>query len=120
MDTQTARQFPSGANRSDDSQKPDFEGYLSPLVLERYGQYMLAHQYHGKRTSDNWQKGIPKDAYMKSAFRHFMDWWMKHRDPWAWTREETEDALCGTLFNAMGYLHELLKERNAFGPRGGE
>jgi hypothetical protein len=61
----------------------DFEGFLSPVVVRRYGEYMHAHRFghpDGIRAADNWQKGIPQDAYMKSAWRHFMDWWLIHRD----------------------------------------
>ena len=101
-----ARQFDTGANRSDDRAKPDYEGYLSPLVIRRFGEYMLLHQYSGKRTSDNWQKGIPMDAYMKSAWRHFLAWWDGHR-----AGHVDEEALCGLLFNVQGYLHESLKRR---------
>ena len=68
--SQTAREFPSGANRSDDSGKPNYIGYLSPLVIERFGRYMLAHQYGGQRTADNWKKGIPRQAYLESMAKH--------------------------------------------------
>ncbi|RPI55553.1 MAG: hypothetical protein EHM49_01785 [Deltaproteobacteria bacterium] len=67
-------------------------------------------QADGKlRASDNWQKGQPRDAYMKSAFRHFMDWWLEHRGKRS--RDGIEDALCGLIFNAMGYLFEVLHAR---------
>lgn len=104
------RQFETGATRDSDNQKIDYEGFLSPLVLERFGRYMHQHrlQADGRlRDSDNWQKGIPRTAYMKSAWRHFVDWWHGHRG--ARTREQLEEALCATIFNAQGYLHELLK-----------
>lgn len=100
------REFATGATRQDDADKPDYEGCLSPLVIERFGAYMLAQQEtpDGVRASDNWQLGIPADAYMKSAWRHFLTWWKAHR---AGTVDET--ALCALLFNTMGYLHEHLK-----------
>jgi len=104
------RRFPTGATRDDDKEKLDYEGFLSPLVLRRYAQYMHAHRIQADgtlRASDNWQKGIPLDAYMKSAWRHFMDWWMAHRGHE--TEGGMESALCALIFNAMGYLHELLK-----------
>jgi hypothetical protein len=56
------------------------------------------------RASDNWQKGIPKDEYMKSAWRHFMEWWSAHRKG-----RVDEESLCALLFNLQGYLHESLK-----------
>lgn len=107
------REFDSGATRDTDENKLDFEGFLSPLVLNRYAEYMNKNrvQADGKlRDSDNWQKGIPKTEYMKSGFRHFFDWWFNHRGLAALARETIEEALCGLLFNAMGYLHEHLKK----------
>lgn len=105
------RHFDTGATRDDDTGKPDYEGFLAPLVIKRYGEYMMKHQVQADgelRSSDNWQNGIPKDAYMKSAWRHFLDWWMVHRGlP---SREGLEDALCAVIFNASGYLYEVLRE----------
>jgi hypothetical protein len=108
------RTFPSGATKSDDVGKIDYEGILSPLVLERFGEYMRKHtvQVDGTlRTSDNWQRGIPLQEYLKSGLRHVMDWWKIHRNIELYSRAELEDALCAVMFNAMGYLHALLKER---------
>lgn len=106
------RVFNTGATRDNDENKPDYEGFISPLVIATYGMYMAKHrkQADGKlRASDNWQKGIPKDAYIKSAWRHFLDIWMEHRGfP---SRDGLIDALCALMFNIMGYLHEILKER---------
>jgi len=107
------RRFDSGATRDQDLNKIDFEGFLSPIVLEEFGKYMLKHQKQANgelRPSDNWQKGMPRDVYMKSAWRHFHDWWMEHRE--YESREGMKDALNGLLFNVMGYMHELLKEEN--------
>jgi len=104
------RKFKTGATRDTTKNKPDYEGFLSPLVIERYGKYMHKHreQADGKlRDSDNWQKGMPKDCYIKSGFRHFMDLWKEHRK--ITTKDGIEEALCALLFNIMGYLHEHLK-----------
>jgi hypothetical protein len=104
------RQFDTGATRDTDDGKIDYDGFLSPLVLERFGRYMLTHQVQAdghKRASDNWQKGIPQDAYMKSGWRHFMAWWKHHRDIHD-PHETVEDSLCALIFNAQGYLHEHL------------
>jgi len=106
------RKFETGATRDDDSTKPDYEGFLSPLVVRRYGAYMHQHrrQTDGHlRDSDNWQKGIPTDAYMKSAWRHFIDVWAHHRGLPQCASETLEEALCALLFNINGYLHETLK-----------
>lgn len=106
------RKFETGATRDIDINKNDYEGFLSPLVIERYGNYMTKHRKQSDgllRDSDNWQKGIPKEAYIKSAWRHFIDWWKEHRG--FRSREGIEDALCALMFNIMGYLHEYLKEK---------
>ena len=105
------RTFKTGATRDSDKSKADYEGFLSPLVIERFGAYMHKHRIEASgslRDSDNWQKGIPKEAYIKSGWRHFLDWWKEHRG--YKSREGIEDALCGVLFNTSGYLHELLKD----------
>ena len=105
------REFGTGATRDTAAGKPDYEGFLSPLVIRAFGEYMLKHQdtAAGGRSSDNWQKGIPKDVYIKSAWRHFFDWWSEHRH--CGSREGLVDAICGLLFNLQGYLHEYLKEQ---------
>jgi len=112
------RAFDTGATRSKDSNKPDYEGFLSPLVIERYGNYMHAHRVQADgslRDSDNWQKGIPKSAYAKSLIRHVMQFHKLHRghEVFDWDTGadiNVEDMLCAIIFNAMGYLHETLKE----------
>jgi hypothetical protein len=106
------RTFETGAIRDGDDSKFDYEGFVSPLVLERFAAYMHKHRQTpaGLRDSDNWQKGIPPVAYMKSAFRHFFDWWKEHRGlP---TKDGIEEAICALIFNAQGYLHELLKAKS--------
>lgn len=106
------RTFDTGATRDKEEGKLDYEGFVSPLVLERFAQYMDKHRVQADgtlRDSDNWQKGIPKEAYMKSGWRHFVDWWKEHRGyP---SREGMEDAICALIFNAQGYLHEHLCEK---------
>jgi len=112
------RLFETGATRDTDATKLDFEGFLSPAVLERFAQYMhecrLRNIPPGQeiRASDNWQKGIPRDAYMKSMLRHVMDVWRGHRGGLPEPHSKAhEDALCAIMFNAMGYLLESLHER---------
>lgn len=110
--TPQVRTFDTGATRDNDDGKYDYEGFLSPLVLERYAQYMHHHRKQSDgalRDSDNWQKGIPFPQYMKSLWRHFLDLWLIHRG--YRNMELLEDSLCGVLFNVMGYLHEHLKNR---------
>lgn len=117
------RAFSSGATRDSEEGKLDYEGFLSPLVIKRYAEYLHSHrkQADGKlRDSDNWQKGIPLNVYMKSGWRHFFDWWYWHRKPSKKNsylfysdliQDQLEDALCALLFNTSGYLHELLKRK---------
>lgn len=105
------RTFDTGATRDSEAGKLDFEGFLSPLALKRYAEYMHGHrrQPGGQlRESDNWQRGIPLAVYMKSAWRHFHEWWTAHRRAEA---AGLEDAICAEIFNAFGYLHEILKAR---------
>lgn len=112
------RQFATGATRDTDDDKFDFEGFLSPLVLERFAAYMHKHRLQrdgSLRDSDNWQKGIPTDQYAKSLLRHMMQFWKLHRGL-ATTDErgepvELDEALCALLFNVQGYLYELLVRR---------
>lgn len=104
------RTFKSGATRNLDQDKLDFEGFLSPRVLKRFAQYMHKHRQQADgtlRDSDNWQKGIPRDAYMKSMWRHFLDVWSAHRG--CGHDEDVEESLCALMFNVQGYLHEYLK-----------
>ncbi len=106
------RTFETGATRNDDEDRLDYEGFLSPRVLVRFAQYMHTHrkQADGKlRDSDNWQKGIPITQYMKSKWRHFMDTWVWHRTKPV--DADIEDSLCAELFNTMGMLDEVLKEK---------
>lgn len=117
MNAQRHRTFATGATRNLDNSKPDYEGFLSPLVVEEFGRYM-----HGKRfmedgtlrASDNWQKGIPLDSYVKSGFRHFVDWWTCHRRRTPGPNPALREALTALFFNVQGYLHELLKEQLAW------
>ena len=105
------RKFESGATRDTEEGKVDYEGFLSPIVLEEFGKYMNKHRFQSNkelRDSDNWMKGIPKEVYMKSAWRHFHDWWMEHRG--YESREGMKDALMGLLFNVMVYTFEVLKD----------
>lgn len=111
IDTGVTRTFETGATRDTAIGKHDYEGFLSPLVIRRFGVYMhrCRHLADGSlRDSDNWQKGIPLDTYMKSAFRHFVALWDIHRN--GGLSADLEEALCGLLFNVQGYLHEHLKE----------
>lgn len=113
------RTFDSGATRDTSDGKLDFHEYLSPAVLRRYAQYMLTKQGQPdgkKRPGNNWKKGIPTDVYMASLTRHFMDVWLFHEGRFVPDSVEEEGmtleiALSALLFNVMGYLDNLLVEK---------
>ena len=109
------RDFGTGATRDTDENKLDYEGFNSPLVMERYAQYMNKHRVQSDgslRDSDNWQNLFGPDhldACMKSGYRHFMDWWKQHR---GYEGQDTlEESLCALLFNIQAYLFKILKEK---------
>lgn len=114
------RTFDTGATRDADDGKLDYDGFLSEYALTRYAEYMNYHrtQSDGEvRPSDNWKRGIPREQYMKSAWRHFMDMWrsfkgIEVKDSKTGKPVTTEEAACGLLFNIQGLLHELVKEKN--------
>lgn len=111
------RIFESGATRSPDVGRYDPEGYLSPIVLERFSEYMNAHRVQSDgslRDSDNWQRGMTRDSYMKGLWRHLLHLWTRHRgykvmDPKA--AADAEEDLCALLFNVQGMLFEILKDK---------
>jgi hypothetical protein len=113
------RRFDTGATRNLAENKLDYEGFLSPVVLERYARYMHSHrkQKDGSlRSGDNWQAGIPKDVYAKSLIRHTFDFWRGWRghgvvDPDSGLPVSLEELCCAIMFNVMGILHELLKQK---------
>lgn len=105
------RKFSTGATRDTDSTKPDFEGFISPLVIEAYGRYMSKHRIQSDgslRDSDNWQKLFGEkhlDVCMKSGWRHFFSWWKSHRG--YKTEESIEDSLMALMFNVNAYMHKI-------------
>ena len=113
------RNFGTGATRNSDENKLDYEGFLNPLVLNKFAEYMNTHrkQSDGKlRDSDNWQKGIPIMAYNKSLIRHTMDYWRLTRggvviNPDNGKESDELDLLCAIIFNAQGLILEKLKEK---------
>ena len=105
------RKFETGADRDLDDNKIDFRGMYSPLVLKAYGEYMHAKRIRKDgtiRSNDNWKKGFPYKSFMESGWRHFMDWYTEHEG--YKTEEGVKTALMGLMFNAMGYLHQILEE----------
>jgi hypothetical protein len=111
------REFSSGATRDSDEDKPDFLGYMSPLVVQAYNAYMLKHQKQADGTmrgADNWKQGMPKEVYRASLGRHFLDMWLE-TDGYG-SRDGLREALCAIIFNASGMLYEELREEEAIVP----
>jgi|SRR5579862_7705972 len=114
---EAVRKFETGATRSGEIGRYDPEGFLSPLAIERFCEYMQKHRLQPDgsiRDSDNWQKGMPLTTYIKGMWRHFLHLWTRHRgftptDPKSGA--SAEEDLCAIIFNAQGYLHELLKAK---------
>ena len=110
-DTGIKRTFDTGATRDTGEDKLRFDGFLSPSVLLCFAEYMHENRVQSDgslRDPDNWQKGIPLDVYIDSGWRHFFDWWGETRG--LKSADGLKAALCGLMFNTMGYLHEILKE----------
>jgi len=105
----------TGATRSVDVDKIDPEGFLDPLVVLRFSEFMHHHRKladGSTRDSDNWQKGMPRSRWIKSLWRHFLDLWLIHRNhPELATEKDLEVTLCALLFNVQGYLREVLLGR---------
>lgn len=126
MTQSDTRQFATGATRSASDNKVDFEGFLSPLALRRFGEYMHLCRTRNVpagetlRASDNWQKGMPVPEYMKSLLRHVVEMWLL-LDGYPVTDErgpiDLETAACAAFFNVQGILHETVKARLVTAPR---
>ena len=124
------RTFSTGATRDTEKGKPRYGGFLSPLVIKRFGYYMNRHRTLADgtlRASDDWKKGMPQREYLESLFRHFVEAWRLFEkkeellskgkemssgdmERCHQLKEALENALCGMIFNDQGWLHELLKE----------
>lgn len=115
--TGTIRTFDSGATRDTDLGKINYVKMLSPIVLQRYGEYLGKHRLQSDgslRDWNNWKQGIPQQTYFESLYRHLHAVWLL-RDGFGAADNHgpvtVEDGLCGILFNAMGLLHEILKDK---------
>lgn len=107
------RTFATGATRSPLGEKLQFEGYLNPLVLKRFAEYMRKHQTDSagnQRAADNWQKNIDMASLCDSKTRHDMDVWLHSRGYDAEAAEPLEEALCACLFNTMALLKQVLEQ----------
>jgi hypothetical protein len=110
-DNGNMRSFDTGATRDTAEGKLDMEGFTHPMVMKQFAKYMNMNRLQSDgqlRDSDNWQKGIPIEAYVKSLKRHTDDVWLEHRT--FKTPTGIIASLCGVMFNSMGMLHEVLKD----------
>lgn len=117
--------FGTGATRSDATAKPDFSGYISPLAMILFGEYMLRHQVQADgelRAANNWKRGMPIERYVSSLSRHIRDfseaWDKLALDQVAGAEMEMtmvalEEAWGGVQFNVQGFGHEWVKMRDA-------
>lgn len=109
------RAFETGATRSVDEGRYDPEGFLSPIVIERFCNYMNRHRIQSNgavRDSDNWTKGMPLETYAKGLLRHVLHFHLRHRGFDSTDKNaapDIESDLCAIIFNAQGYLYERLK-----------
>lgn len=107
--------FDSGATRNRKENELQYEGFLSPLALKMFAEYMHENRHTadgGVRDSDNWQKGIPDESYRDSLLRHIFDIWMIYRG-WPEAARDGGDkrkALAGAFFNLQGLMHNLALE----------
>lgn len=117
IETESMRVFATGATRNIESD-PDYHGFISPLALHAYGDYMHRHRLQADgslRDSDNWQKGIPNDAFVRSMVRHVHDIQLIHDGYGELARTDDRDEnvllshLAAALFNVQGMLHNVLK-----------
>lgn len=103
------RTFDTGATRSANDDKLDFRGFLSPITLRSYAEYMHKHRHQADgtlRASDNWKKGIPLDSFMESMWRHFFAVWEGYEKG-----DVQEEDLAALFFNVHGFMHEWLKKK---------
>jgi hypothetical protein len=121
--TGKVRQFASGATRDTDQNKLNYRGFENPFVTKRFAEFMHKNrrQSNGElRAADNWQKGIPREAYMESLERHVNEVKEMHeaeagRSPESWgvpvlaDRELLLDTLSAVIFNAQGMMLEIMK-----------
>lgn len=109
------RTFDSGATRDTDGGKLDFTRALSPIVLERYVQYLDKHRKQpdgSVREFDNWKRGLPFRESFSSLGRHYNDLWKMIEGYLAVDNHgpcNIDDTLCAIIFNASTMLHERLR-----------
>jgi hypothetical protein len=110
--------FESGATRNCKEHELRYDGFLSPLALQLFAEYMHKNRVTADgsiREPDNWQKGIPDASYVDSLLRHVIDIWMIYRGWESKARDggDKRAAIAGAMFNVQGLAHNLVLEELA-------
>ena len=116
-DDGSVRTFAGGATRDTTVDKHDFAGFLSVMVLRRFGEYMHKHRLQSDgnlRDSDNWKKGMPRRVFAESLLRHALDvvGYITDDDDRVISQDDLEEALMALIFNAQGLAREVLMDRS--------
>lgn len=109
----TIRKFATGAIRSALGNKLEYDGYLNPLVLKRFAEYMKKHQTQPdgeQRAADNWQKNIPMASLHDSKKRHDFDVWLHLKGYSEEATETMEESLCAAIFGNMAMLKQVMEQ----------
>lgn len=120
------RTFATGATRDTSERKLDPFGFISPVALHRFSEYMDKHRVQSDgnlRASDNWKKGMPKEEYVRSLIRHVMDFWLVTSGEVPQYDPKVSDPIeiaCAIMFNVQGYLHEAGTIRDTVGQQWGD
>jgi hypothetical protein len=92
-DSGKRQEFPTGAVRDTDDDKPR-PTLIPPLAMERVAKwYALGAKKYADR---NWEKGMPLSRFMDSLERHVLKYKAGARD---------EDHLAAVCFNALAIMH---------------
>ena len=110
----------SGATRNSLEGKLQYSRFLDPEVLKRFCEYMNKHRVQADgevRDPDNWKRGLNMDDYADCLHRHVMNFWAVDKgyerlEPETDEPGDKQTLLCAIMFNAMGYLYELIQEEN--------
>ena len=116
MNENKIRTFDTGATRDTEVGKLNYIKALSPLVLQKYIEYLGKHRIQtdgSLRDWNNWKLGISKQTYIESLARHLVALWLMHEGEVAYDNHGEVtiiDTLNAIIFNAMGYAYEILTE----------
>lgn len=91
-DSGKRQKFDTGAVRdSEEKTRPDL---ISPHALMRVGEHMArGAKKYGDR---NWEKGMPTERFLASAYRHLLQYQIGDRE---------EDHLSAIIFNIQAIIH---------------